>query len=1180
MPFFSLNTAIILSVAVSALMMLVLFYLRHLNVNAKATGAWAVAFACICARHFCSLMVALDYPVFAMGIDFFLLGFASFLWTGTRLFHRESIKSPQMMLWFSCLSFWIMVAYLTKVDFFWRTLPVHLAAGMLLIATAGSFWRAYRFSVNSGYVMLAVVIALKGAHLFDFPFLREIPSFFALWFMLTVLLDVSLGMMLLVVSLMEQKQQVGQLHTALKSQVDVHKQTEDELKERETLFEKVFQLVPDALIICREKDGRYVELNRHWEALTGYSRSESIGKSSLELDLWADSAQRNMLFTAMQSGEEVRKFATTFRHKNGQHYFVHISGTCFEVGGEPFVMYVVQDVTALHETDLLRKNVEFQLREREKRFMKIFDLVPEAISIASVPDGVLVDINANWEKLFGFARSASLGNRADQELGIWIDTSLRDQLMLRLEQETVVREFETTLRKRDGSIILVEAFCTLFDSGDQRFMLAALRDITEKRENETARRRAEDALHNSERQLRSVLGAMGEGVVVWDRDGDVILSNAAAASIYGLSSDQMQLMHDPDTFSFLHEDGSAFTIDQMPVWRTLQSGISQRNVVAGIRRKDGELKWVYFSTDPIFSDHDPRQVDHVVISIVDISKLKLAEASLREREAVLATVFQLVPDTLTITKMSDGRYIDVNRNWEPLSGFSREEAMGHSSTELNIWMYPEQRAQMIAHILKDGEVRDMIISFRHKDGHVFLCRVSGSQFETADGKYLLLSVHNIDQEIATENARREAENLSRENEHKYSTLFQLSPIPLGLVHMRTLKLVEVNDSWVNQFGYLRSEVIGRTSLELNLWSQSEERQEMMQVLNTTGKIDRFEVHHRHKEGFILICLLAARGFTINGEEMFIFSLQDVTRQYEVEKEIREMTTQLEARVLQRTLKLEQTNCELAEAMESLRHTQSELIRSEKMAALGALVAGVAHELNTPIGNSVTVASTLQDKTRELMRDIADGKLRRSSLDQYLQNVTTGTAILMRTLGVARDLIRSFKQVAVDQSSSQRRKFDLKTVLEEIISTLSPMYKSGPYTLVTELSPGIKMDSFPGPLGQILTNFMTNALAHGFEGHEQGKMQILSRLVDENHVEIIFSDNGLGISEADQKRVFDPFFTTKLGRGGSGLGLNIAYNIITGVLGGTIHLDTQLGYGARFIVNLPIIAPKLSSDGNG
>ena len=145
---------------------------------------------------------------------------------------------------------------------------------------------------------------------------------------------------------------------------------------------------------------------------------------------------------------------------------------------------------------------------------------------------------------------------------------------------------------------------------------------------------------------------------------------------------------------------------------------------------------------------------------------------------------------------------------------------------------------------------------------------------------------------------------------------------------------------------------------------------------------------------------------------------------------------------------------------------------------------------------------------------------------------------------------------------------------EVLSTLKPMYKATPFTLETDLEQNIQMDSFPGPLGQIITNFMTNALAHGFEGRNKGVMRIHSKLLDQHFLVVTFSDDGIGISEGNIKRVFDPFFTTKLGQGGSGLGLNIAYNLVTGVLGGTLKLDSKVGDGTRFTMVLPLIAPEI------
>ena len=182
---------------------------------------------------------------------------------------------------------------------------------------------------------------------------------------------------------------------------------------------------------------------------------------------------------------------------------------------------------------------------------------------------------------------------------------------------------------------------------------------------------------------------------------------------------------------------------------------------------------------------------------------------------------------------------------------------------------------------------------------------------------------------------------------------------------------------------------------------------------------------------------------------------------------------------------------------------------------------------------------------------------------------------MRNLGTARELVAGFKQVAADQASNQRRRFDLKETVEGILATLAPMYRKTPYGMACELQDGIVMESYPGPLGQMLTNFVTNALAHAFDGRAAGTMQLSCKRRGETQVEIRFSDDGKGIPEENRNRVFDPFFTTKLGQGGSGLGLNIVYNIVTSVLGGTIELESTVGGGTTFIVLLPLAAPVIT-----
>lgn len=420
----------------------------------------------------------------------------------------------------------------------------------------------------------------------------------------------------------------------------------------------------------------------------------------------------------------------------------------------------------------------------------------------------------------------------------------------------------------------------------------------------------------------------------------------------------------------------------------------------------------------------------------------------------------------------------------------------------------------------------------------------------------------------------QADTSLRRSEFKFASIFQRSPVPLSLVRLDNHQFVEVNDAWLTQLGFTREEVIGRTAVELHIWANSSDRQPFIDQLIRHHIVDQLEVKFHHKDGHIVICLLSGRVFETDDETMFIFSPLDVTRQREIENEIRDLNQQLEERVQVRTLNLERANRELGEALASLKNMQGELIRSEKMAALGSLVAGVAHELNTPIGTSVTVASTLREQTKSMLEDVRSGNLRRSLFDKFLLNADNGTEILQRTLGRASELVSSFKQVAVDQSSSHSRIFDLQHVLDEVVVTLAPMYKKTDYTMQLDLARGIRLNSYPGAVGQIVTNLVTNALAHGFEGRTTGAMRLSTRMLDADQVEIKFSDDGVGIPEANQRRVFDPFFTTKLGHGGSGLGMNIVYNLVTDVLGGKIELDSKPGAGTTFTIVMPRCAPEV------
>jgi signal transduction histidine kinase len=282
-------------------------------------------------------------------------------------------------------------------------------------------------------------------------------------------------------------------------------------------------------------------------------------------------------------------------------------------------------------------------------------------------------------------------------------------------------------------------------------------------------------------------------------------------------------------------------------------------------------------------------------------------------------------------------------------------------------------------------------------------------------------------------------------------------------------------------------------------------------------------------------------------------------------------TGLEERVERRTNELQEVNARLQGTLEDLRRMQQSLVQSEKLASLGSLVAGLSHELNTPIGTGVTIVSTIVERCADLQKQVESG-IRRSQLDAFVDDVTRASHLAQSSLERAARLLLDFKQVAVDQTSSRRREFQLAELVREMMVALNIRYKHSLVRIALHIPDGIAMDSYPGAIEQIVSNLVENAVVHAFEGRAQCRVDIAAQALGERVV-LTVTDNGNGIPAEHQSHIFDPLFTTRLGKGGSGLGLSIAYGLVTGMLGGQISVDSAPGAGARFTLDLPLTAPE-------
>lgn len=407
--------------------------------------------------------------------------------------------------------------------------------------------------------------------------------------------------------------------------------------------------------------------------------------------------------------------------------------------------------------------------------------------------------------------------------------------------------------------------------------------------------------------------------------------------------------------------------------------------------------------------------------------------------------------------------------------------------------------------------------------------------------------------------RTRAEAALIEERNFLNSLLEAIPTPV-FYKDRQGRYLGANEAFLASLGRQREEILGRTVFELAPAEIAQRYYEMDEALFATPGRQVYEwLVHRPGGETRNVVFNKATFCGPDGELAGLIGvILDVSDLKDAHARLEEMNRELETRVESRT--------------RDLRSAMHQLVQAEKLAALGHLVAGVAHELNTPVGTILTLSTTFTDRLKDLAEQLLSGKMRRSDVSGQMDTLIHAAETLTRNAYRAGDLISSFKQVAVDQASMRRRPFDLALTIDETLRTLGPLLKQHRgISIRTEVAPGIVLDSFPGPFEQVLTNLVINSLRHAFEGRDEGRITITAE-AGSGTVLIRFADDGLGIPADQLNHVFEPFFTTKLGQGGSGLGLYLVHTLISGQLGGSIEIDRTAETGAVFLLRLPLLAP--------
>jgi two-component system sensor histidine kinase/response regulator len=913
----------------------------------------------------------------------------------------------------------------------------------------------------------------------------------------------------------------------LNTEINERKNVEKALQKSEEKFRVLFENAKDAIFLADAKTGVLIDVNPAGCELLCLPKEKIVGMHQSEVHPEGTEEKYKKLFREHIEKGNALSEDMVVQCADGTQVPVDISASLVELDGKPIVQGVFRNITG-------RKQAEAAIRESEEKFSVAFRSSPHPMAISSLKTSRFIEINDSFTRVTGYTRDEVIG-RSAADLNFWVDNDHRDRILKRIKEDGRIVNLEYLSRTKSGKVNTMLFSAEPIKVSGEDCMIAITTDITERRE-------AEEDLRESQEFNTSLLENSPHQIVVINPDTSIRYVNPKFEEVNGWTLDEIVGIKAPYPW-WTDELKTEEAIEQFK--EAIRMDVGQVETVA--RKKNGELYWLDLNWVAVKHDDE---LQYCLINSIDVTERKKMEEALKESEEKFFKAFRSSPNTIVITTLKEGRFIEVNDSFTGLTGYTREEVIGNTAIDFNLWADPEDRDRMLRILKRDGRVHNHEFNFRVKSGEKRTWTFSAELLDIGTEPCMISMTLDITEQKRAQEALRESEEFS-------SSLMKNSAIPI-LVANEDTSIRYVNPSFEKLTGFTSAEIVGRKA-PMPWWTKdrnsgSTDRFQKT-ILNGASKLEKL---FQKKNGEQFWVEVTSAPVKRNGK--FVFSLLnwlDITGRKQMENELRVHRDNLEELVRERTAELTDVNNRLQYELKERQKAEVALLAAKDEAekanqAKSEFLARTSHEIRTPIhGVMGTINLVLDSKLEHDQR-------------QYLKMALTSAETLLNIINDILDL----SKIEAGQLEPEREDFDLRTTIEDTLDSMAVTAHNKGLELTCHLLGGVTTDLVGDPrqLRQVLVNLIGNSIKFTEKGEVALYVEPVADSKKETELHFTVRDTGIGIPKNKRHMIFEPFQQAdgSINRkyGGTGLGLTISRHLID-QMGGHIWVEGNPKKGSIF-----------------